>query len=60
MVHGGFTEDIRKNILNNEDSYNANEIRMLPQPTALIIDFDKCFLPKPLIKKPINGSKGIK
>ena len=22
-MHGGFTEDIRKNILNNEDSYNA-------------------------------------
>jgi hypothetical protein len=38
----------------------TKEASTVPQPTIFINPFDKCFLPKPLIKKPINGSKGIK
>jgi hypothetical protein len=36
------------------------EPRTTPLPIILTKDFDKKFLARPLIKKPIKGSKGTK
>jgi hypothetical protein len=37
-----------------------NEARITPFPIIPVSDFDKYLLPKPMIKKPINGNNGTK
>jgi hypothetical protein len=44
----------------NTQILKTKEANKTPQPITLIRDLDKYFLPSPLMRKPINGNRGIK